>query len=110
MSNTLLVDFDGVIHRYSGGWKDGSTYDSPMDGAKEALQRLTDEGYDVVIFSTRNGDQIKDWMEFWEFPMYRVTQVKEPAVAIIDDRGIRFRNWGAAINDIHKYVPIKENN
>jgi hypothetical protein len=90
---------------------DGSTYDSPMPGALEALQELSNEGYEIVIFSTRDAEQIRQWMIFWKFPPYRITNTKLPAVAIIDDRGIRFVNWGKAKNDIHKYVPInKENN
>jgi hypothetical protein len=107
---TVLVDFDGVIHRYSAGWKDGSTYDSPMPGAKEALKSLTDEGYEVVIFSTRDSDQIVKWLEFWDFPEYKITNEKIPAVAIIDDRAIRFVNWGLAIGLLHKHHPIKKEN
>ena len=105
---TVLVDFDGVIHRYSGGWKDGSTYDSPVFGAKDALQELVDEGYKVVIFSTRNADQIAKWLKFWEFPEYQITNVKIPAVAIIDDRAIRFTNWGLAKQSLRKYYPVEK--
>ncbi len=62
---TIAVDFDGVIHRYSRGWQDGSIYDPPVDGAVEALERLHHR-YKVVIFTTRvnpemrNGNEQKD--------------------------------------------------
>jgi phosphoglycolate phosphatase-like HAD superfamily hydrolase len=50
----LLVDFDGVIHRYSRGWWDGSAYDEPMPGALETLADLEAVGYEIVVFSTRH--------------------------------------------------------
>lgn len=99
----VLVDFDGTIHRYSAGWKDGSTYDSPMPGAKESLETLEALGYEVVIFSTRDMHQIESWLEFWEFKAYPITNQKQPAVAIIDDRAIRFTNWSKALSDLDKY-------
>jgi hypothetical protein len=34
------MDFDGVIHKYSKGWLDGSIYDEPMEGAKEQLAKI----------------------------------------------------------------------
>lgn len=27
---TIVFDFDGVIHRYSKGWQNGSIYDKPV--------------------------------------------------------------------------------
>ena len=35
---TLLIDFDGVVHGYSEGYKDGTIYDKPMEGVEEALK------------------------------------------------------------------------
>jgi hypothetical protein len=37
---TGAFDFDGVIHRYGEGWHDGTVYDDPVEGAREALMRL----------------------------------------------------------------------
>lgn len=93
---TLLVDFDGVIHAYSHGWGDGTAYDPPMPGAKEALAELS-ERYEVVIFSTRDAGQIAAWLIQHEFPPYEVTNHKRPATAIIDDRAVRFVDWPSAL-------------
>lgn len=105
----ILVDFDGVIHRYSRGWSDGTAYDEPMPDAKRALQALVDAGWDVVIFSTRDVGQILEWFRKWDFPRYRVTNVKEPAVALIDDRAIRFISWDQSIIELSQRYPIREN-
>jgi len=105
---TVLVDFDGVIHAYSKGWHDGTAYDPPIPGAKEALQRMVDEGYEVVIFSTRDWEDIGDWLAKYSFPDYYVTNVKQPAVAQIDDRAIRFTDWGQAIADLYSWYPVRK--
>lgn len=104
----LLIDFDGVIHAYSKGWADGTAYDRPMPDAKNALARLTKQGYEVVIFSTRRMEQIRDWLKRWDFPDYRITNIKEPAVAMIDDRAIRFLDWLQVMTDITKHYSISK--
>jgi ribonucleotide monophosphatase NagD (HAD superfamily) len=98
MSKRVCVDFDGVIHKYSKGYQDGSIYDEPMEGAKESLERLSKEGYEVVIFTTRTRGKISDWLEKHEIPYDMVTREKLPAMAYIDDRAIRFTNWKDILN------------
>lgn len=58
---TIAIDFDGVIHKYSKWWQDGSIYDKEIDGAMEAIKNFMDNGYSVFIFSTRSPKQIKKW-------------------------------------------------
>lgn len=60
---TIAIDFDGVIHKYSRGWQDGSVYDNEVDGIFEALKVLFDSGYSVFILSTRECKQIKKWLD-----------------------------------------------
>jgi len=103
----LLVDFDGVIHRYSKGWSSGTAYDPPMPGARDALGDLTAAGYEVVIFSTRDSAQIVEWLARYSFPAYRVTNVKEPAVALIDDRAVRFLDWASAFTEVVERYPVR---
>jgi len=50
---TVALDFDGVIHKYSKGWHDGTIYDDPIEGAFEYMKSLMEEGYCVFILSTR---------------------------------------------------------
>jgi hypothetical protein len=56
MSKPIIsIDFDGVIHSYSSGWKGAHVIpDPPVPGALDALFRLLDAGFDVAIFSTRS--------------------------------------------------------
>lgn len=61
---TIALDFDGVIHKYSKGWQDGSIYDKPFDGVFEKIRLLMDEGFAVFVLSTRRPSQIKEWLQF----------------------------------------------
>lgn len=114
---TIAIDFDGVIHRYSQGWKDGSIYDKPNERAFAYIEKLMHDGYAVFIFSTRSPWQIKRWVEkqaimfnpdtplspysvrvvpfwkkFWnEANCLGVTRRKLPAMAYIDDRAVPFK-------------------
>lgn len=116
---TIAVDFDGVIHRYSKGWHDGSIYDSPMEGAREALARIHTR-YDVVIFTTRVNpamrgsdnqmDQIVDWLEKHGFVRGThyddITHAKPAALVYIDDRALHFTGWDEALGELSARYPI----
>lgn len=109
MKRTVAIDFDGVIHKYSKGWQDGKIYDEPVEGAIEAIYELIEKDYEVVIFTTREDIKaVKDWIsdkfliqgKFIHLNKYllEVTNIKPPAIAYIDDRGIRFTNWKDMLN------------
>lgn len=112
-AGTVAVDFDGVIHAYSKGWQDGSIYDPPLPGAIEALRRLMRD-YAVIVHTTRDRASVADWLsdygfkctnmdppEFWhDQTQLLVTSRKYPAIAYIDDRGIRFETWDQALADL----------
>ena len=105
--NTIGIDFDGVIHRYSKEFLDGTLYDVPSDGTEEALKYLFDKKYNLIIFTCRadpdrplvNGktgtELIWDWLKKYKLDEYisKVTYVKPRALFYIDDKGIRFESW-----------------
>jgi hypothetical protein len=111
VKRTIAIDFDGVIHQYRYGWQSGKIYDPPVDGAFEAMSQLIRAGFDLVIHTTREDHvAIKLWLKQWVTQDYGeelsavfqdipITNKKPPAIAYIDDRGLRFTNW----NDIRKY-------
>ena len=39
-NNYLAIDFDGVIHKNSKGFFDGTVYDSPIAGAIDAIKEI----------------------------------------------------------------------
>lgn len=111
----LSIDFDGVIHRFGRGYCQPDIYDEPMPGAHETLKRLLAE-YALHILSARDAREVIKWCRV-KFPDIKftliprtaqdwqvkgvigVTNTKLPAIAYIDDRGVRFTNW----SDIGKY-------
>lgn len=119
--STVAVDFDGVIHKYGRGWHDGSIYDGPVEGAFDALHELM-LVHAVYIFTCRPPLPVANWIteqsgiecvlgnraarqRFWNRrDVLLVTSKKFPAVAYIDDRGIRFENWMQAMGDMHRFV------
>jgi len=59
---TLAIDFDGVIHRYSQGWQDGTIYDPPMPGAIAGVRCLME--YDACfVHTTRPAEPVVSWLE-----------------------------------------------
>lgn len=108
---TLCIDFDGVVHRYSKGFYDGTVYDPPTEGTVEALTKLVDYGYRLVLLSARAGtpygkSSIEEWLEIYGLSEYfegRITDKKPPAVAYIDDNAIRFWDWRDALEELSKY-------
>jgi len=110
----IAVDFDGVIHKNSKGYHDGTIYDEPVEGVREALEKLS-EKYTVIIYTAKarrdrglvNGmsgvQLVWDWLKEHDLSKYvsKVTAEKPRAVAYIDDKGIRFDNWNNVLSQIN---------
>ena len=97
---SIAVDFDDtIVVRVFGTLV-------PAKDCIEALQILRDKGYRIIIHSARSWEQWQDRIERenemvnllnqWEIPYDEVYagKGKPPAMAYIDDRGLRFAdNW-----------------
>ena len=105
----IAFDFDGVIHKYGQGWKDGSIYDEYNPEVMDLILVLTKIDIPVFICSTRSPKQIKKWWDKQGFtlkaevikPKYQFcnkvdvignTNKKLPAQVYIDDRAYKYEN------------------
>ena len=96
MKQTVVFDFDGVIHSYTSGWK-GETIipDPPVLGIREAIAEIRAAGYEVVVVSTRCATReglsaVRDWLRMNDIKVDVVHKSKPPAIVYIDDRAICF--------------------
>ena len=116
----LCLDFDGVLHSYTSGWKGADVIpDPPVPGAIEFIQRAV-EHFRVAIFSSRSHqpggiDAMKDWLcvnteiGFRDKPAW-IDQIEWPtekplALVTIDDRAITFTGTWPAIESLLTFQP-----
>lgn len=119
---TIAVDFDGVIHSYHEGWKDGTIYGHVIPGCVETLQQLLDHGFEVVIYSTRTDSkevngvlqsgqlaEMYRWLKLNNVPFTRIHYgVGKPlSVAFIDDNAIRFTAWDTVVAQLNDHFNSK---
>jgi hypothetical protein len=113
-----MIDFDGPIHKYSQGWNGGEIYDSPSPGAKEFIDWLKNQGYEIVIFTSRasktNAEEmgqdykkeilkVENWLNLYNIPYDLITAEKLAANFYIDDKAIHYNgSWDDVKNEVNK--------
>lgn len=101
---TILFDLDGVLNTYDGKYY--KNYIPPIkEGAYKLIKKLSKD-YKIVIFTTRNSLIASKWIIKNGLDEYveNVTNVKEPAYLIIDDRCINFNgNYDELKNKIKDF-------
>ncbi|MDQ3031647.1 MAG: hypothetical protein M3Y87_04460 [Myxococcota bacterium] len=113
--DTICVDFDGVLHSYTSGWKGGTVIpDPPVPGAIEWLARAH-ERYELAILSTRTresgaADAMRAWLRDHGLAPEIVDRIsfprsKPPARVYIDDRGWRFEGTFPTLEEIDGFEP-----
>lgn len=118
----LCLDFDGVVHSYSSGWKGADVIpDPPVDGAIAFMLHAL-KHFDVVIFSSRSNQHggigaMSMWLRehagacWFETPdgpgleSVRFVREKPPALVTIDDRALTFTGEWPSIQSLKDFKP-----
>ena len=112
-TNTLAIDFDGVIHDHNLGFYDGTCYGKPIEGAIDAIKLLAKK-YTIIIFTCKanpdrpliNGktgtELVWGWLKDYNIDEYikDVTYNKPNALFYIDDKAIRFSDWDQCLENL----------
>lgn len=94
----IVIDFDGVI-------RDPTTND-PIEGSVKGLVKLKKDGHKITILTANDVRFVQSWIiEKVEKVVRlgiidRVTNMKPVADMYIDDKGIKFIDWGSLLNEI----------
>ena len=116
----LCLDFDGVLHSYSSGWRGADVVsDPPVPGAREFLQKAV-EHFDVQIFSSRSNqdgginamdlfltnlvsdDRSSDGVPVMNQISYPME--KPPAMVTLDDRAMYFTGIFPAMEQLTSII------
>ena len=117
----LCLDFDGVIHSYSSGWKGADAIpDPPVPGAFEFIVEAS-RHFDVQVFSSRSHqpggiEAMREWFRKWdEMPDAPTTTCaslcvsfpdhKPSAMLSIDDRALTFDGTWPDIATLKEFQP-----
>lgn len=120
----LCLDFDGVIHSYTSGWKGAATIpDAPVPGAMRFIWDAS-EKFSIAIFSSRSNQSggraamIKwfreEFRKHWASDRTKCDDIlseidwpvsKPPAMVTIDDRAITFTGEWPSIEFLQAFKP-----
>lgn len=103
---TLLIDLDGVLNTYTGGFQQ-NVIPPIREGAKEFLIELYAD-FDLKLFTTRDMQLAQKWLydNDLNYLFSEITNVKKPAWLIIDDRCLTFNgDYNKLISNISKFKP-----
>ena len=119
----LCLDFDGVIHSYTSGWKGPRNIpDPPVEGALTFIETALVDGWDVVIHSSRARyfggiSAMRGWLKKWAgntwydtpagsgIERVRFTRWKPPAVITLDDRALTFTGAWPDPQNLRSFKP-----
>lgn len=125
MKPILCLDFDGVIHSYSSGWKGATEIsDPPVDGALSFIVEAM-KYFRVAIYSTRSNTPegraaMQQWLGYWSvdkthgmppdfdhgtWGALEWPNEKPPALITIDDRAICFMGVWPEMEALRTFKP-----
>lgn len=110
----IALDFDGVIHKNSKGFHDGTIYDDPIEGSIESIRDLHKKGFKLIIFTCKGRtdrplidnktgiDLIWEWLKKHNIEkcITDVVWEKPWALIYVDDKAYKFENWNETVQTI----------
>ena len=102
----VCVDWNGVLDGYT-GWRGADHRDPPRPGAAEFLRALNDQGFRVVVFTSRWADDAREWLAEHGLDRFvsEVTDRKPAAHVFVDDRAVCFRgDFAATLSEIRQFL------
>jgi len=123
----LCLDFDGVIHSYTSGWKGARNIpDPPMPGSLAFMLDMLNAGWRVVIHSSRGQHfggirAMRKWLYkhamaehcWYEYGFglgledVEFSRTKPSAIMTIDDRAVQFTGKFPSVADVKAFKPWK---
>lgn len=124
----LCLDFDGVIHSYTSGWKGADNIpDTPVDGAIQFIMDAR-EKFEIHIFSSRSHQDggiiaMQAWLRRYlheylgirgsgrtvsghiVYDEIKWPTVKPPAMITIDDRALTFTGVWPSVSELLEFKP-----
>lgn len=115
MTKTICMDFDGVLHSYSSGWKGACEIPyPPVPGAFDWLTAAV-RRFEVCVYSSRSKEPgaieaMRAWFSAYGLPAETLTMLEFPAqkpaaFMTIDDRAICFDGTWPSLESIDAFVP-----
>ena len=116
MRPNVLIDLDGVLHKYSKGQFDGTIYDSVVPGAREFIDSIKHR-FRIVIWTARvskdndrlfpaivTEEDVKNFLNENNIYFDEINSDKLTAIAYVDDRAVEFKgNWEYVRERIEEY-------
>lgn len=111
----LCLDFDGVLHSYTSGWKGADVIpDPPVPGAFQFIADAA-QHFHVHIYSSRSGqpggiEAMRQWFEEWDpkggiLSLLSFPTEKPPAFIGIDDRVLTFNGTFPSARELLNFKP-----
>lgn len=120
----LCLDFDGVLHSYTSGWKGADVVpDDPVPGAMLFIWNAADH-FTIAVHSSRSAQTggvraMRNWLErhfreHWAADRTRCDDIlaeivwateKPPAMITIDDRALTFDGTWPAMDALKAFQP-----
>ena len=107
----ICFDFDGVLATYS-GWRGFDVLGEPIKDVIECIKLLKEEGYKIVILTTRLDTPVmRNWLKIHNVPYDSInsnahnppnTSQKPIYDVIIDDRAVRYK--GQTMQELLKEI------